>query len=139
MSRPIPGRSGSNPQRGVGCSRDDSRWCSVKKTVCVYIRSPSFCLYQGVSIHTSSLVVASASMAGIVLPSGCSGVYVAVVWSGMPGGSPAGLPLQYPIAWAAWIDDQGQQTPVARRRLLSTSCLGGWRGAAADTRSQASL
>ena len=23
---PIPGRDSSNPQRGVGCSWDDSRW-----------------------------------------------------------------------------------------------------------------
>ena len=78
-------------------------------------------------------------MAGIVLPSGCGGVYAADVWAGMTGGSPAGRYLQYLVPWVAWIDGQGQQTPVAQRCRLSTSCLGGWRGAAVDTRSQASL
>ena len=82
---------------GASCSRDNSRWCSVKKTVFVYTRSPSFCLYQGVSIHTSGLAVASASMAGTVPSSGCGGVYAAGVWSEMAGGSPAGRPLQYPM------------------------------------------
>ena len=136
-SHPIPGRDSSNPQRGTGCSWDDSRWCSIEKTV-LFIAGHRFCLYQGVSIHTSGLAVASALMAGIILPSGCGGVYVAGVWIGMAGGSPAGS-LQYLGLWVAWIDDQGPQTPVARRRLSSTSCLGGWRRAAADTRSQASL
>ena len=137
-SHPIPGRGSSNPQRRTGCSCDDSRWCSVEKTV-LFIAGHRFCLYQGVSIHTSGLAVASALMASIILPSGCGGVYVAGVWTAMAGGSPAGQSLQDPVLWVAWIGDQGQQTPVARQRLSSTSCLGGWRWAAADTRSEASL
>ena len=32
-SHPIPGRDSSSPQRGAGCSWDDSRWCSVEETV----------------------------------------------------------------------------------------------------------
>ena len=90
----------SNPQRGTGCSWDDSRWCSVKKTV-LFIASHRFCLYQGVSIHTSGLAVASSLMAGIILPSGCGGVYVAGAWIGMAGSSPAGQSLQYLGLWVA--------------------------------------
>ena len=109
-----------------------------KRLFCLY-QVTVFCLYQRVSIHISGLAVANALMTGIILPSGYGGVYVAGVGTGMAGGSPAGQSLQYPGLWVAWTDDQGQWTPVARRRPSSTLCLGGWRGAAEDTRSQASL
>ena len=99
-SHPIPGRGSSNPERGTGCSWYDSRWCSIEETV-LFIVGHRFCLYQGVSSHTSGLAVASALMAGILLPSGCDGVYVAGVWTGMAGGSPAGQSLQVPGLWVA--------------------------------------
>ena len=57
----------------------------------------------------------------------------------MAAGSLSLLSLPDPGLWAAWIDDQGQQTRAARRRRSRAWCLGMWRGAAADTRSQASL
>ena len=88
-SHPIPGRGSSNPERGTGGSWDDSRWCSVEETV-LFIPSHRFCLYQGVSSHTSGLAVASALMAGILLPSSCNGVYVAGFWTGTAVGSPSG-------------------------------------------------
>ena len=105
----------------------------------MFIEGHRFCSYKGVSSHTSGLAVASAWMAGILLPSGCDDVYAAGVWTGTAGGSPSGQSLQVPGLWAAWIDDQGQQTLAARRRRLSTSCLDVWRWAAADARSQAFL
>ena len=64
-------------------------FCSYQVTVFLFI--------PGVSIHTSGLAVASASMACTVLSSGCGGVYAAGVWSEMAGGSPAGRSLQFPI------------------------------------------
>ena len=137
-SHPIPGRGSSNPERGTGGSWDDSRWCSVEETV-LFIPGHRFCLYQGVFSHTSGLTVASALMAGIFLPNGCDGVYMAGVWTGMAAGSPSGQSLRVPGLWVAWTNDQGQQTLAARRRRSSTSYLGVWCGAAADTRSQASL
>ena len=99
-SHPIPGRGSSNPERGTGGSWDDSRWCSVEETV-LFTVGHRFSLYQGVSIHTSGLAVASALIAGILLPSGCGGVYVAGVWIAMAGGSPAGQSLQYLRLWVA--------------------------------------
>ena len=73
--------------------------------------------------------------------SGCGGVYVIGAWPNVvlvTGGSPVGRPHQYLIPWVAWIDGRGQQTPAAQR-LSSTLCLGGRRGAATGTQSQASL
>ena len=134
-SHPIPGRGSLNPERGTGGSWDDSRQCGIEETV-LFITGHRFCSYQGVFIHTSGLAVASSWMAGIFLPRDVS---VAGVWAAMTGGSPAGQSLQYLRLWVAWTGDQGQQTPVVRRRRSSTSCLGVWRGAAADTRFQASL
>ena len=136
-SHPIPGRGSSNPERGTGGSWDDSSWCRVEEIV-LFIPGRHFCLYQGVSNHTSGLAVASTLMAGILLPSGCDGVYVAGVWTETASGSPSGQSLRVPGLWVAWTGDQGQQTLVALRRS-STSYLGVWCGATADTRSRAFL
>ena len=108
-SHPIRGRGSSNPERETGGFWYDSRWCSVEETV-LFIPGHRFCLYHGVLNHTSNLAAASALMACRLLPSGCDGVYVAGVWTGMAAGSPFGQSLQYPGLWAAWTDDQGQQT-----------------------------
>ena len=127
-----------NPERGTGGSWYNSRWCSVEETL-LFIPGHRFCLYQGVLNHTSDLAAPSALMACRLLPSRCDGVYVAGVWIGMAAASPFVQSLQYPGLWVAWTDDQGQQTRAARRHRSTTSYLGVWRGAAADTRSQASL
>ena len=67
---------------GVASKR---QFCLYQVTVSVYIR--------GVFSHTSDLAVASALMAGILLPSSCDGVYMAGVWTGMAAGSPSGQSL----------------------------------------------
>ena len=139
--RPITGRSGSNPERGAGCSRDDSRWCSVKKTL-LFITSHRLLVYTRVDlIHTSGLAEASVSTVCTLQSSGCGGVCGFGAWPTVvlvAGGSPAGWHHQCPIPWVAWIDDRGQQTPAAQR-LSSAACLGGRHGAATGTQSQASL
>ena len=61
---------------------------------------------------------------------------MADVWTGMAGGSPAGQSLQYLGLWVAWLDDQGQQIPVARRvyRLPRVWAGGAWQQRVHDPR-----
>ena len=133
--------SGSDTGRGAGCSRDDSRWCSIKKSF-LFITCHRLLVYTRVDlIHTSGLVEASASTACTLQPSGCGGVCGFGAWPNVvlvAGGSPAGWYHQCPIPCVAWIDGRGQRAPAVQR-LSSAACLGGRRGAATGTQSQASL
>ena len=92
-------------------------------------------------IHTSGLVEASASTAYRPQLSGCGGVCGTGAWQDavlVAGGCPAGWFRRCPIPWVAWINGRGRQLLVGQRPSTAV-CLGGRRGAATGTQSQASL